>query len=229
MAISFLFCLPLKAQWADAEDYFSKDRKDRYFITLGYGQGRTNWYSRTEGFSLYDRSGQMVLSGDHRLSAVTDHRTYQIGVTGPVGKFRLGMGIEFDEFSLYRIHVKDPAVQDPVSMVDRFRFDKIHLTAEYPTLWLRSGRMHIDLFMKAGYYAFSKVNSLNLFAQGSGKTFFGSLGGIYALRVYKDAHFYVRPTFGYRHFDNSDEPGEGAIYHELFSYGVMAGLRYQLL
>ncbi len=216
-------------QWADAEDYFSKERKDRYFITLGYGQGRTNWYSRTEGYALYDRRGQKVLSGDHRLSAVTDHQTYQIGVTGPVGKFRLGMGIEFDEFSLYRMHVKDPAVVDPVSMIDRFRFDKIHLTAEYPTLWLPKGDMHLDLFMKAGYYAFSKVSSFSLFNRGSGTTFFGSLGGIFAVKVYKNAHFYLRPAFGYRHFDNSDKGSDGAIYHELFSYGLTGGLRYQLL
>lgn len=229
LSISLLFGQIAQAQWADAEDYFSKERQDRHFLTLGYGEGRTQWYSKTEGYALYDRMGKKVLSGDHRLSAVTDHQTYQIGVTAPVGKIRVGMGIEFDEFSIYQIHVKDPAIVDPVSMIDRFRFDKIHLTAEYPTLWIRSERMHFDLFMKGGYYAFSKVSSFSLFNHGAGKTFYGSMGGILAYQVYKKAHLYLRPSFVYRHFDNSDRTDRGSIYHDLFSYGVIGGLRYQLL
>ncbi len=229
LLIAVLSSSPLHAQWADAEDYFSKDHKKRHFITVGYGQGRTKWYSRTEGYHLYDQRGKKVLSGDHSLSAATDYRSYQIGVTAPVGRVRLGMGIEFDEFSIYRIYVDDPSVVGPVTMIDNFRFDKIHLTMEYPTLWIRDERIHLDLFLKAGYYAFSKINSLSLFGQGSGKTFFASLGPILAIQAYKNAHLYLRPRLGYRHFDNSDQEARGAIYHELFSYGAMVGLRYRLL
>lgn len=229
IAISILPAFLAKAQWADAEDYFSKERKDRYFLTVGYGKGWSDWYSRTDGYALYDRSGTKVLSGDHRLSAVTSHRTYQVEVSAPVGKFRIGMGIEFDEFSLYELHVEDPAISDPISMIDRFRFDKLHLLTEYPTLWLKGQRLHLDLFLKGGYYAFSKVSSFSLFDQGAGKTFFAAAGGILAYQVIGGAHLYLRPSFGFRHFDNSGRSSEGAIFHDLFSYGLIGGLRYQLL
>lgn len=229
IAVALFLSIPLEAQWADAEDYFSKDHTKRNFITIGYGEGRTQWYSRTEGYKLYDQRGKKVLSGDHNLTAATDYQSYQIGVAAPVGRLRLGMGIEFDEFSIYQIHVEDPSVVEPVSMIDNFRFDKVHLTLEYPTLWIPNSSIHLDLFLKGGYYAFSKINSFNLFGKGSGKTFFASIGPILAVQAYKRAHVYFRPRLGYRHFNNSDQDSMGAIYHDLFSYGAMVGLRYRLL
>lgn len=213
------------------EDYFTENEEHRHFITVGYGGGRTQWFSRTEGYDLYDERGKKVLSGDHELSAVTDHRSYQIGVTFPVKSFRLGMGIEFDEFSLYRIHVEDPSVVEPVSMIDQFRFDKVHLTAEFPTRCFEESEFfEFDIFLKGGYYAFSKVNSFSLFGRSrSGRTYYGSTGGILAMKLYKRARFYIRPTFEYRHFDNSRKDMRGAIYHELISYGVSGGIRFHLL
>lgn len=228
LVIGLLLGSSLHGQSGSIEDYFDGGKAQDHYITIGYGKGRTSWNSRTAGYDLYDQRGRRVLSGDHQLSAVTVHQTYQIGVVAPVGRFRLGVGIEFDEFFLRRLHLEDRGSR-PISLVEDFRYDKFHLTFEVP-FQVKLDKLDLALFLKGGYYTFSQVDSFSLFGdRTSGNTFFGSIGPIMALDVHEGAHFYLRPYFEYRYFDNFDHPPSGAIHHQLYSYGLTGGLRYKLL
>ncbi len=210
--------------------YYSQDNNSKHFIGIASGVGRTSWYTQTKAYDLYDQTGSKVLSGDHQLTAQTTHSIYQMDVMFPVSSFRMGMGITFEKFALYKMNVESEVFDKDISFMETFRFDKFFLQAEFPTDMIAHQNFMLDINARAGYYGFSMVKSLSLFGERrSGSTYFASIGPVFSTRIYPQIYMYIMPRFEYKYFNNSRIEPNGAIYHNLYSLSMLGGLRVQML
>ena len=92
---------------------FQGDERDVIFISVGYGIGQAYWYSKLTHSSIYDKGGSAIQSGTFKFRANNTSTFTDINVLFPVGKFRLGLGLNFEKFFLTKMEVKETITTRP--------------------------------------------------------------------------------------------------------------------
>lgn len=218
--------------FAQPSYYGRNDASNKYFIGVAYGIGTTRWHSETSEFMLFDQRGAMINSGDFKIKAKNAHQILSLETVAPMseGKWRLGMGITFEEYSLYRITIEDNNVGTNVPFVERFRFDKFFLQGEIPLKWPKSEVVGLSVNSRAGWYGFTGVRSNSLFGETRlGQTWFGGIGMVGDLKVSEQIYLVLKPLMEYKYFTNSRDEIPGRIKHRLFDYSILAGVRVHIL
>jgi len=212
------------------QSYYESDANTKHFFGVGYSFAKTNWYSRTENFDLFNKAGQTLMEGDGTIRAKSNSQMVQMEVLAPVGKVRLGMGIGFEQYELYVLTLKNDHIDMRVPFTELFRFDKCFGQMEIPLKIPSSEEVHMSINMKAGYYGFTRVSSLSLFGKKrSGKTIFGGIGFLTDLKLGRFTYLYLMPFLEYKYFKNSRQESPNHIYHNLISLSAQVGLRFHLL
>ena len=213
--------------------YYARNGKAKSFVGLSYGIGTTRWYSVSDDYNLFDPRGNQINSGDFKFNARNSSQSLQIETLSPMsgGKWRFGMGIQFEEYSLYRVTIEDdtgPSTTLP--FVERFRFDKFFMQGEIPLKWPNSKVFSLNVNMQAGWYGFTGVRSTSLFGEDRlGETWFGGVGAVGEIHLSDLIYLVCKPMVQYKYFINSRDEEPGRIRHRMFDYSILAGVRVHVL
>lgn len=233
-----LWILPLlllgENTFAQHSYYLLDDKASKHFVGLSYGFGSTDWRSGVENYDLINHQGTTVLSGDGHFRATNTQRSVHLETLVPLsqGKWRMGLGLSFEEFSLFKIDVEasPTTAASTKPFVDRFRFDKIFAQVEVPLPLLENPFVTFNLNVRGGWYGFTSVGSTSLFGDKRlGKSWFNGLGLMCDLMVYDRVYLVIMPYAEYKYFKYSSDDVVGNIHHNMLGTNLMIGFRVHLL
>ena len=208
--------------------FAQKDRKNaKYFLGLSYGPGTAWWHSQLVNSEIYDINGAIVRSGNINFRAKNSTNTICVDGAVPIGKVRIGLGIDFDYYFLDKLKLINPNQPDQyVVFPEFFRFDKFFASCEIPFDFTSEKAWTLNLRGHFGYFGFSYVNHFSLFGEEAiAKTFFTSLGLITDLKLYPHAYVFIFPKFEYKFYDNNSSENPEQIRHHIFELSCMFGIR----
>lgn len=226
-----LVALSFNAQ-AQPSYYLLDDKASMHFVGVSYATGTTDWRSGTNNYELLDQHGLTVVNGTSTFRANNRQQSLSLETLVPLnqGKWRLGLGLTFEEFSLYKIDVEMQGITEQHPFVERFRFDKVFAQAEVPLPILENKYFSFNANLRGGWYGFSNVNSSSLFGEKRiGKAWFTGLGLGVDVLVAKRVYLLVMPNVEYKYFKNTRDDLLGNIYHNMFSYNILMGVRVHVL
>jgi hypothetical protein len=217
--------------FAQGSYFQANDREAQHFVGISYGMGSNFWFSKTENYNLFDPRGSMVVSGDSKLRARNISQQVQLETVVPISKkIRVGMGIAFEEFALYKMDVESDILNSTIPFVEVFRFDKVFAQFEMQVGILKQSQVFsFNANVKAGYYGFTSVKSTSLFGEDRiGKTYYGSMGMLVDANIFPRFYLYLLPQVEYKYFNNHRREHPHTISHNLLGYTFMVGLRYHV-
>ncbi|MBC7863021.1 MAG: hypothetical protein IAF38_08600 [Bacteroidia bacterium] len=207
---------------ADAQRLFKDGPKDKYFVAMAYGIGNANWFSKLEQSALYDTSGAEMFSGKVNFKARNTTKCVNVDVSAPVMNVRLGMGLCFEEFYIEKLKINSTQYY----FEEKFRFEKMYAQIEIPIQRLSNDYFTFNLKSQAGYFGYSYVNHINFLGMDNkASVLFMNTGFIADYKLYPHTYAYIHPTFEYKYFRNAASEAPARIVHNIFSYGVMFGIR----
>lgn len=201
--------------------------KDKYFISVGYGIGQAYWYSKLTHSSIYDKGGSAIQSGTFKFRANNTSTFTDINVLFPVGKFRLGLGLNFEKFFLTKMEVKETITTSKVIIYDEsFRFDKLFLQCEFPFFPESTSRLSISANGRLGFFSFNNVDHINLFGSDAmASSVFFTLSPVADVQLYPGFYLFIQPLLEYKYFKNPSVEVGGSIAHNIWNYSAIIGLR----
>lgn len=220
--------------FAQATGYYQTlDRKfKKYFVGFAYGVGSANWFSNLGSSELYDNNGSVIRSGDMRFRAKNPTRMLNLEVSAPVARIRLGLGVSFENFYLDKLTIRSntPAADGAIIIYDEsFRFEKFYLQVETPFQFETTKTYSFGFKGHVGYFGFSGVKHLNFFGEEhQARTFFTNLGLVGDYKILSHTYFYLNPSFEYKYFRNSPYEAPSEIAHNIISFSIVGGLRFDV-
>jgi len=213
--------------------YFQRlDRKHKKaFVTLGYGGGTSRWYSHMLNADLYDKQGNIIhyaSEGALDFRAKNSSNLYDLEVSAPVGKIRLGIGICFEEFHLDKLVIKSNTPTDGTYILfdESFRFDKISGVIEVPFNPESDALFSISGKLRLGYYNYYNVSRFNFFGEAAlAKTFIAGLGAVGDVKLFPHTYVYLFPYFEFKYFQNNRFEDPSNIRHKILTYSIIGGIR----
>ena len=208
--------------------FAQKDRKlAKYFLGISYGPGTAWWHSSMSNSQIYDVNGGIVRSGNINFRAKNSTNTICVEGAVPVGRVRLGIGIDFDYYFLDKLKLTTPNQPDEyVLYPESFRFDKFFASCEIPFNFDSEKAWSVNLRAHVGYFGFSYVDHFSFFGEEAlAKTFFGTLGVLTDLKLYPHAYVFFFPKFEYKLYDNNNSENPVQIKHHIFELSCMFGIR----
>ncbi len=219
---------------AQATGYYQGlDRKNKkYFVGFSYGTGATRWFSNLGSSELYDSHGGIIRSGDMRFKARNTTHMLNLEVSAPVSRVRLGLGIAFENYSLDKLSITSntPGVDGAIVIYDEsFRFEKFYAQVEVPFKFDSDKSYSFGFKGHLGYFGYSGVKHYNFFgSEYDARTFFSTIGLVGDYRILAHSYFYVNPSFEYKYFKNSPVETPSEIRHNIISFNIVAGLRFDV-
>lgn len=209
--------------------FFSQqDRKhSKYFVALGFGTGMAYWNSSLGNTDLYDKNGGIIHSGDLNFKAKNSYESMNLDVQFPVGKMRMGLGIQFEHYFLDKLQIDNPFGGKSYLLFDEnFRFDKIYAQVEVPFNYSSDRIWTLNFKGSLGYFGLTGVSRQNFFGEEAvADTYYINLGVIADIKLYPHTYFFMHPNIEYKYFHNSRLENPSEIIHKIFSYGILAGIR----
>src|ERR1051326_556939 len=208
--------------------FAQKDRKHaKYFIGLSYGWGQAWWNSLVGQAEIYDAFGTVIKSGTIDFKAKNSTNSVCLDGSVPVGRVRVGLGINFDYYFLDKLELVE-AGKSPqyVLYPESFRFDKFFAMVEVPfnfdsdRFWTLNLRAHI------GYFNFSYVDHFSLFGDDAlAKTFYSSIGLVSDFKLYPHTYLFAHPNFEFKYYDNNNSENPIEIRHKIAAWNLPLGIR----
>lgn len=217
---------------ASAQKWYSmpKQNNEKYLVYVAYGLGNAYWYSELIETSIYDQNGSATYSGNFKFRARNSSQFYDLGVLFPAGNLRFGLGMNFEKFFLTQIELQDNIQQTSGSSLifdESFRFDKIYMQMEVP-FWPESrSKYSLSANMNLGFFSFNNVDRINLFGSDAlANSTFVNVSPIADITVFPGVSIFVRPMCEFKYFKNGAVDSYGIVRHNIVTYSVMLGLRY---
>jgi hypothetical protein len=205
-----------------AQRLFKDGPQDKYFVALAYGVGNAVWFSKLEQSALYDTSGSELFAGEVDFKARNTTKCINMDVSAPVMSVRMGMGVCFEEFYIEKLKINSTQYY----FEEKFRFEKMYAQIEIPVKNWSNDYFSFNLKSQAGYYGYSYVNHINFFGMDNkASVLFLNTGFILDYKLYPHTYAYLHPTFEYKYFHNAASEAPSRITHNIFSYGIMFGIR----
>lgn len=229
-----LFAASALQALAQTTGYYQRlDRKyKKYFVGIAYGGGAASWHSNMGSTELYDNTGGIIRSGDIRFKAKNSTSILNMEVSAPVAKIRIGLGVSFENFYLDKLTISSntPGADGAIIIYDEsFRFEKFYLQCEVPFAFETTRPYSFGFKGHLGYFGFSGVKHYNFFGdEHLARTFFGNVGLVGDYKILSHTYFYVNPSFEYKYFHNAEQEAPSEIIHNIFSFSVVAGLRFDV-
>ena len=210
--------------------YFVKSKAgDKYFISLGYGQGTAHWNSIFEGTEFYDKDGSVINSGDFHFSANTPTNHYDVNVLAPIKHIRLGLGISFEHHYLSQLKIHTMGGEEYLLFDEGLRFDKVYLNSEIPFKYESPKKYSFSLNFHAGWFGYSNIKRFNFIGE---KPFPIALlvgtGVTVDYAIYPQLYVFAFPNLQYKLYDNSRTEAPVQIRHSIFTASIIAGIRVDL-
>ncbi len=209
---------------------FGKANSDKYFVYGGYGVGTARWYSELNQTSLYDKFGAKLETGDFNFRARNPTSYYDIGVLFPAGSVRAGIGMSFEEFYLGQISLQPTAIRANETTVifdESFRFDKLYAQVEVPFWPEARSRFSLSTNVHVGYFSFSGVQRINFFgADNASASYFFGLSPVADVALFPNFYLFLQPMTEFKLFKSQAIDPAGTVRHNIFSYSLMIGIRY---
>ena len=209
--------------------YHAQKSGEKYFVALGYGVGTAHWKSVFTSAEFYDKDGSVINTGDFEFSANSPTRNYDVNVMAPIGKVRVGLGIDFEFHYLAQLKIFSKEGEDYLLFDEGLRFDKIYLQTEIPFKFDTDKKYSFSWNAKLGWFGYTNVKRFNFLGE---KPFpvsiMGCTGVVADYRIYPRVYAYVLPNFEYKFYDNSGLEAPVQIRHNVFSVSVLLGLRVDL-
>lgn len=224
-----LLCLQVSAQGY----YQSQDQKfKKYFVGAGYGIGDAYWFSNMGSTELYDDKGEIIRSGDMRFNANNNTRILNLEIAAPVYKFRVGLGISFEDFYLDKLSIESNTATANGRVVifsEKFRFERFYAHVELPFKYDTDKPYSFSMKANVGYFGVSEIDHIKFFGEEhSSRTFFTTLGFIADYKLYSHSYFFINPTFEYKYFGNSPLDSPSEINHNIITFSAIIGLRFDV-
>ena len=216
---------------AQKDKYHSTPHNQKYFASLGYGQGRAHWNSEVSQTDLYDGKGTIVNKDDLKFKIRNVSQNLTLNGMAPYGDFRLGLDISFEYFYLDKLILNNPksTTKYYVPFNENFRFDKVTFLVEYPFDFLTESPFSFNLQGRIGYYGFSKVKSINFFGGPYlGNTYLLNLGGVIDYEVFPHYFLFAQFTGEFKNFRNDSRELPTVIRHKIFSAYWTTGIRINM-
>ncbi|MCE2772640.1 MAG: hypothetical protein LW750_04265 [Bacteroidetes bacterium] len=211
--------------------YVPKKNNEKYFCSVAYGLGTARWYSEMKQTSIYDNQGSSIYSGNFKFRAANSSTFYDVNVLFPTGNVRMGLGMNFEKFYLTTIQLKQnvQTVNSGNLLLydESFRFDKLYLQCEVPFWPEARSKFSCSAGGYAGFFSFSNVDRINLFGGDAlaNSMFFG-VSTIADFQAFPGFFIFLKPITEYKYFRNPAVDPSGSVHHNIMTYSIMIGLRY---
>lgn len=231
-----LWILPLilvgEVAFAQNSYYLLNDKVSKHFVGVSYGFGNTGWRTATENYDLYDQHGVLLVDGTATLRAKNSQQSLSLEALVPLsgGKWRAGIGLMFEEYTLEKFEVESGVHSGIHPFVERFRFDKVFAQAEVPLPIFENPFISFNANVRAGWYGFTSVESNTLFGpERIGKSWFAGLGLVTDMELHPRVYAVVMPNVEYKYYRNTRDDLLGNISHKMFAYNLLVGVRVHIL
>jgi len=208
------------------QDYFAEEKSEMQFFGVSYGIGSNQWASFAKNYKLWDQSGIKILDGNSGMRARSHCELYGLEALLPIKKFRFGFGFNFEVIALYELKLHSENKIVAYSFPEIFRADKVYMTLERAVKTTKNGRGEIYLGVSPGLYSFSMIRSTSLFGETrTGRKWFLQLIGGYEYRVHDKLYANIKAIFDYKYFSNKTIEFDRRIRHNIYTFGLSAGMR----
>jgi len=231
-----LFFIGIAGLSAQTEDYYSNSNSSRgkkYFISAGYGLGASQWFSNSGSSSLYDRDGNLIPSENGRFRASNASNCVNFEVGAPISKFRVGLGISFENNYLDELTLIGNSYGSNGSKIifdQTFGFEKMYAHFEAPLIVDQQKLYSLNFKGNIGFYGYSGGTAHEGFFGGSDlpSTFYTGAGLIADYKLTQHLYVFLNPLVEYQYFKNSSDYDYSKIVHNIISFSVIAGVRLDI-
>lgn len=217
---------------SSAQKWYSVPKKnnEKYLVYVAYGLGSAHWYSELKETSIYDAQGSAIHSGDIKFQAKNSSQFYDLGVLFPAGNLRFGLGMNFEKFFLTQIELQNSVQQTTGGSIifdESFRFDKIYMQMEVPFWPEARSKYSLSANMNLGFFSFNNVDRINLFGSDAlANSTFINISPVADVTIFPGVSLFLRPMFEYKYFKNGAVDSYGLVRHNILTYSLMIGIRY---
>ncbi|MBN8703486.1 MAG: hypothetical protein J0M08_10500 [Bacteroidetes bacterium] len=225
-ALAILFCLPVLFSQEEGAGSFRKQKK--YFVAASYGFGTARWYSTLTNAVIYDKSGNVIRSGEIQFTAKNPTKFYNYEASFPVMKVRMGLGISFEEFYIDQLALSSTptAAESNLIFDESFRFDKIYFTLEVPFKFDSDKLYSFSATSRLGYFNYNGIERFNFFGEEPmARSFLLNLGLLADYKVLPHVYLFVNPCVEFKYFKNNKDETPSTINHNIVSYNIVSGIR----
>lgn len=207
-----------------------KKNNEKYLVYVAYGMGNAHWFSELKETSIYDQHGSAITSGDMKFRAKNSSQFYDLGVLFPAGNLRFGLGMNFEKFFLTQIVLQNSVQQTGGSGIifdESFRFDKIYMQMEVPFWPDARSKYSLSANMNLGFFSFNNVDRINLFGSDAlANSTFVNVSPVADITIFPGVSIFLRPVCEFKYFKNQAVDAVGIVRHNIVTYSLMIGLRY---
>jgi hypothetical protein len=219
--------------------YRGQDNSKKYYVAFSYGVGNAQWQSRFQNTFLYNTNGSVLEAGDMTMKASNPTFNYNFNVCFPVGDKRIGLGISFEKFSMDKLSIislsdtSGTNVNIPNSYIyfrESFWFNKLYLMVQLPFHFCENKPYSLDFVACGGFYGYDGLKHLNFFGDDQiASTLFSNVSFIfdYDIKV-EHARLFIQPMAEYKYFHNNGNEYPSTIVHNIFSYSINFGVRFDV-
>lgn len=210
---------------AFGQGYYRTQSNATYF-GLKYGIAKNSWWSNTIDYKLFDPYGTVLVDGKSKLKAQTVSDIVEVEIVFPVQEFYLSFAINFELFSLTSLDVQTQSQFETHGFPEVFKTDKFVVQLER-NLWENdAGSLAYFVAASTGVYAFSMVNSTSLFGSTRwGKSWLAGLSTGIQTRVMENFFLNLALMGEYKYFGSPGSEKPQKINHNIFTYGLVGGVR----
>ncbi|MBI3502856.1 MAG: hypothetical protein HY063_13780 [Bacteroidetes bacterium] len=231
--IIFLFaiCHLPSAVCHSQEGYFyhRKGDGDKYFVSLGYGEGTAHWKSVFRSTEFYDKDGRVINTGDFEFGANSPTKHYDMNVMAPIKHIRLGMGICFEHHYLSQLKVYAKGGEEYLLFDESLRFDKIYFQSEIPFNYESKKKYSFNWNFRGGWYGYTNVKRFNFIGEKPFPIAILATTGLMAdYEIYPSVYIFAFPNFEYKFYDNARTEAPVQIRHSVFTASIICGVRIDM-
>jgi hypothetical protein len=209
--------------------YHKKGEGDKYFVSLGYGEGIAYWNSVFKSTEFYDKDGSVINRGDFEFIANSPTKHYDVNVLAPIKKIRLGLGICFEHHYLSQLKFYSKSGEEYLLFDEGLRFDKIYLNAEIPFKYISNKKYSFSWNVHCGWFSYTNVKRFNFIGE---KPFpiaiLGCAGMTADYEIYPAIYVFAFPNIEYKYYNNARSEAPVDIVHRVFSASVIGGIRVDM-
>lgn len=210
---------------AQKKRFFKDGPTEKYFVAVSYGLGNASWNSKINTGSLYDTSGTEMFSGNINFKAKNAYKSINLDVLAPIGKISMGLGISFEDFFIQKIKINS----NQYYFAEKFRFEKIYTQLEIPIDHFSNDFFTFNVKVQAGYYGFSYINHIDFFGSDiNASVLFINTGILIDYKAFKHLYAFLIPICEYKYFRTNLTERPTVIIHNIFSYGIQFGIRFDV-
>ncbi len=209
--------------------YHKKGEDDKYFVSLGYGEGISHWNSVFKNTEFYDKDGRIINRGDFEFGANSPTKLYDLSVLVPIKHIRLGMGICFEHHYLSELKFYSKTGEEYLLFDESLRFDKIYFNSEIPFTNNSKKKYSFSWNLKAGWFSYTNVKRFNFIGE---KPFpialLGCTGITCDYEIYPAVYIFAFPNIEYKYYNNARSEAPVDILHRVFSGSIIGGIRVDM-